>query len=265
MKKGLIALILVSLAAPAAFAQVALPTCPAAVCAPSAPAATRGLEVKYVRDSAEYATLARQVYRLAAAAVARNHPAGNWGVVLDIDETTLDNSQYQLERGIYGLGYDDASWADWVMRAEARAVPGVKEFLDGVRGTGKIVFITDRYTEYVAVDGTKKDLLAATRKNLEQLDLMKAGDLLCLKTNANDSKASRRKSVKEGSGACSWSGTPVQVVAFAGDQMGDFPQNGEPFTGAGTDKEFGNSFFLLPQPMYGRWTSAVTRDSGAFK
>ena len=78
-------------------------------------------------------------------------------------------------------------------------------------------------------------------------------------------KPARRKSVKEGSGVCSWNGTPVQIVAFVGDQMTDFPQPGETFTGAGTDKEFGNSFFLLPQPMYGRWTNGVTRESGAFK
>jgi len=267
MKKGLIALVLVSLWAPATLAQVALPACPAPVCAPRAPDATRGLEVKYVRDSAEYATLSRQVYRMATAAVAKSHPAaGTWGVILDVDETTLDNSQYQLERGIYGLGYDDASWASWVQRAEARTVPGVKDFLDAVRNSGgKVIFITDRYTEYVALDGSKTDLLKATRDNLANNGLLVSADLLCLKTNPNDSKAARRKSAKDGSGVCSWSGTAVQIVAFAGDQMTDFPQTGEPFAGAGTDKEFGSSFFLLPQPMYGRWTNGVTRESAAFK
>ncbi|HEV7484860.1 MAG TPA: HAD family acid phosphatase [Thermoanaerobaculia bacterium] len=267
MRKGLITLFLVALCAPEMHAQVALPACPAPVCAPRAADATRGLEVKYVRDSAEYATLSRQVYRMATTAVAKNHPAsGTWGVILDIDETTLDNSQYQLERGIYGIGYDDASWASWVRRGEAGTVPGVKDFLDAVRSSGgRIIFITDRYTEYVALDGSKTDLLKATRDNLTNNGLLASADLLCLKTNPNDTKATRRQSAKDGSGVCSWSGTPVQIVAFVGDQMTDFPQKGEPFTVAGTDKEFGNSFFLLPQPMYGRWTNGVTRESAAFK
>jgi 5'-nucleotidase (lipoprotein e(P4) family) len=267
MKRAPIAIIIALFVAPVLPAQIALPPCPAPVCASRPPDATRGLEVKYVRDSAEYATLSRMVYRMATDAVTRNHPAsGAWGVVLDVDETTLDNSQYQIERGFYGLGYEEASWANWIQRAEAGTVPGVKEFLDAVRGLGgKVVFITDRNAEYVALDGSKLDLVAATRGNLGHNGLFVSGDLLCLKTSAGDNKASRRKSVSEGTGACSWSGTPVQIVAFAGDQMTDFPASGEAFSGAGTDKEFGNSFFLLPQPMYGRWTNGVTRLTGAFR
>lgn len=251
MKQALIAVIAVLFIAPALPAQVA----------------TRSLEVKYVRDSAEYATLCRMIYRTATGAVTKTHPAsGAWGVILDVDETTLDNSQYQIERAVYGLGYDEASWAGWVGRAEAGTVPGVKDFLDAVRALGgKVVFITDRNTEYVAADGSKADLVKATRDNLDHNHLFASGDLLCLKSGPSDSKALRRKSVQEGTGACSWSGTPVQIIAFAGDQMTDFPSAGEPFPGAGTDKEFGISFFLLPQPMYGRWASSVTRVSGAFK
>ena len=266
MKKQLLAIAVTLFFASVAFAQTALPTCPAATCAPRSPDATRALEVKYVRDSAEYATLARMVYRTATEATTRNKPAsGAWGVILDIDETTLDNSQYQLERGVYGLGYDDASWAAWVQRAAAGAVPGVKDFLDQVRTLGgKVVFITDRYTEYVNLDGSKIDLVKATRDNLDANGLYKNVDLLCLKTNANDSKTLRRESATKGTGTCS-AGSALQIVAFVGDQMTDFPQKGEPFTGAGMDDQFGKVFFLLPNSMYGRWTNGVTRVSGAFK
>src|SRR4051812_36652692 len=67
--------------------------------------AAQQLGIKYMRDSEEYATLARQVYRLAGDAVsrlARDNSGRPWTVVLDIDETTLDNSTYQLERAAYG-------------------------------------------------------------------------------------------------------------------------------------------------------------------
>src|SRR5262245_50862862 len=88
------------------------------------------LGIKYVRDSEEYATLARQVYRGATGAVISSAAGGAfWGVILDIDETALDNSSYQLERGAYGLPYDDASWNAWVNRRVATAVPGVVDFV----------------------------------------------------------------------------------------------------------------------------------------
>ena len=254
MKSLLRSVIVTVLIAPAVAAQV-----------PRPPDATRALEIKYVRDSAEYATLCRMVYRMATETATKSHPAGVWGVILDVDETTLDNSTYQIERSVYGLPYDEASWSNWVARAEAGTVPGVKDFLDAVRRIGgRVAFITDRNAEYVAPDGTKFDLVKATRDNLERNQLLGKDDLLCLKTGAADTKTVRRRGVREGSGPCSWSGVPVQVIVFAGDQMTDFPAPGEGFTGGGTDREFGHSFFLLPQPMYGRWTNAVTRLSGAF-
>ena len=217
------------------------------------------LEVKYMRDSAEYATAARQAYRMATTSVlaaAPKHARGSWGVVLDVDETTLDNSVYQLDRGAYDLQYDSTSWAAWVQRAEAGDVPGVKDFLDAVRKAGgRIAFITDRAS----------DLTANTRQNLMRNGLMADGDLLCLKSGKDDVKAVRRKSVATGEGPCSWPGMKIDVLAFMGDQMGDFPQAGEAFPGAGSDAEFGRTFFILPDPMYGAWTTAPTRVSGSFK
>ena len=232
---------------------------------PRPPDASRGLETKYVRDSAEYATLCREVYRVATNAVTGTTHTGTWGVILDVDETTLDNSTYQLERGAYGLSFDDASWSAWIMRKEAGSVPGVESFVNAVRAAGgKVVYITDRNTEYVAPGGQTADLVTATRENLERNRLWNKADLLCLKTGSSDTKAMRRKAVATGAGVCSWSGISVNVVAFVGDQMGDFPAAGEAFTGAGKDDQFGLSFFLLPDPMYGKWTNGVTRVSGSF-
>jgi acid phosphatase len=217
------------------------------------------LEVKYVRDGAEYATAARQVYRQATTAAldhAVKKPRGSWGVVLDVDETTLDNSVFELDRGAYDLPFDSPSWNAWVQRAEAGNVPGVKDFLDAVRKAGgRVAFITDRASE----------LTASTRENLVRNGLMTDADLLCLKSNKDDVKGVRRKSVATGEGPCSWSGVKIDVVAFMGDQMGDFPQSGEAFPGAGTDAEFGRTFFILPNPMYGGWTTAPTRVSGSVK
>src|SRR5207248_1573238 len=123
------------------------------------PAAMRELGIKYVRDSAEYAALVRQVYRSAGEVISRGQSAasGAWAVVLDVDETTLDNSTYQLERAAYGLPFDADSWRAWVERRQAPAVPGVIAFIDRIRAAGgHIAFITNR-------DAT---LAEATRANL---------------------------------------------------------------------------------------------------
>lgn len=244
---------------PHAFAQTTPPP------APRPPDASRGLDTKYVRDSAEYASLCREVYRVATHAVTSSTHTGAWGVILDVDETTLDNSVYQLERASYGLAFDDASWSAWIVRKEAGSVPGVESFVKAVRAAGgKVIYITDRSAEYVAPGGQTTDLVTPTRENLDRNHLWDKADLLCLKTSTTDTKAMRRKAVATGAGACSWSGVPVNIVAFVGDQMGDFPTAGEAFPGAGTDGQFGLSFFLLPNPMYGKWTNGVTRISGSF-
>jgi predicted secreted acid phosphatase len=51
----------------------------------------------------------------------------------------------------------------------------------------------------------------------------------------------------------------MKVTAFVGDQMGDFPTPDENIPEAGSDVAFGRTCFLLPNPMYGDWTSRVTR------
>jgi 5'-nucleotidase (lipoprotein e(P4) family) len=223
--------------------------------------AGRGLEIKYVRDAEEYATLTRMVYRLAGASVARqadNLPrATAWAVVLDLDETVLDNSAYQLERGAYDLHFDGGSWDAWVTREEAGLVPGVADFIAGVRRLGgHVAWISDRSA--ATADHT--------RNNLVRDGLWNDGDRLCLKAGPADStKVRRRTEVVTGQGSCAWAGTPMRVLAYVGDQMkdgpgrGDFPGPGEPDSLAGADAAFGLRSFIIPNPTYGSWVSRVTR------
>jgi 5'-nucleotidase (lipoprotein e(P4) family) len=210
------------------------------------------LGVKYMRDSEEYATLARQVYRLAGDAVTRAAAGrqGPWAVVLDVDETTLDNSTYQLERAAYGLPYDDQSWAAWVMRRTAPAVPGVTGFVQAVRQSGgHVAWITNR----------SASLVEPTRDNLKAVGAWTDDDRLCLQKNSQDLKAARRREVMTGAGDCSWPGTPMSIVVFVGDQLGDFPDAAERIPDTGSDAAFGRTCFLLPNAMYGAWTTRVTR------
>ena len=215
----------------------------------------RELGLKYVRDSSEYATLARQTYRVASDAVPRlvSGLAGRqWAVVLDVDETVLDNSTYQLERAAYGLPFDAASWSAWVQRREASAVPGAIDFIIVVRKLGgQVAWITNRATSDAG----------ATRENLKSARLWSEDDRLCTQDHEKHTKRTRRAEVVAGTGACAWAGKPTMIVALVGDQMGDFPDTDEPIRDAGTDSAFGRTFFMLPNPMYGAWTTRVTRDA----
>jgi 5'-nucleotidase (lipoprotein e(P4) family) len=209
--------------------------------------------IKYMRDSEEYAALARQVYRLAGEAAGRAGQASGqrpWAVVLDVDETALDNSTYQLERATYDLPFDDPSWNAWVARREAGAVPGAADFVATVRRAGgHVAWITNR-------DAT---VVNATRANLQAVRLWDDDDRLCVQDSAARTKRIRRSEVSVGQGACAWPGQPMQIAALVGDQMGDFPEADEKIPNTGTDAAFGHSEFLLPNAMYGQWTTKVTR------
>ncbi|MBI4421059.1 MAG: hypothetical protein HY560_09560 [Gemmatimonadetes bacterium] len=216
------------------------------------------LEIKYVRDSEEYWTLAQQVYRAAKDAVQRAReglPRGAiWGVVLDVDETTLDNSVYQLDRSAYGGVFDSASWNAWVRRQEAPPVPGAVEFIRALRvAGGRVAYVSNR------AESTRE----ATRANLAAVGLWQDGDRLCLQPEDRAyTKAVRWGEVRGGRGRCGWENQPLTVVAYVGDQMGDFPAAGEEGEGSGGLPAFGARYFLLPQPMYGAWTERVTRPGG---
>jgi 5'-nucleotidase (lipoprotein e(P4) family) len=217
--------------------------------------APRDTGIKYVRDSEEYAALTRQVYRVAALSVGRYASGAHdetWAVVLDVDETALDNSTYQLERAAYGLAFDEPSWRAWVNRREASAIPGVMDFIDIVRRAGGHVgWITNRDAA----------LAEATRANLKFVGLWTDDDRLCTRKTPQHTKAIRRRELVTGKGDCAWAGAPRRVVAFVGDQLGDFPGASEQIPETGTDEAFGRTCFLLPNPMYGLWTTEVTRTS----
>lgn len=218
------------------------------------PPARTGLEIKYVRDAEEYATLTRQVYRVAGRQVASARdvlPRGRaWAVVLDVAQTALDDAVYQLERLAYGVPHDTNAYASWRAREDADAVPGVVEFVTAVRRLGgRVAWISND-------QASARDHV---RANLTRLGAWADGDVLCLPSaDTAYTKAARRAEVSAGIGRCSF-GQPATVLAFVGDQLGDFPQAGENDPDAGSDAAFGVRCFLLPDPMYGAWERRVTR------
>jgi 5'-nucleotidase (lipoprotein e(P4) family) len=233
-------------AAPQAAAPVPTPVAavtPAAVAEPSFRAPTA---IRWVRDSAEHRALFLQVYRQVTAHVEQEaavRPAGTWAVVLDGDETVLDNSAYELERAVLDKPFDRESWREWTARREAVPLPGATAFLARVKMLGGVVAIVTNRTATECPD-TEAVFLAHGLA----FDLM-----LCKPDDGPSDKAARFAAIADGTTPAGL--PPLDVVAFVGDNMLDFPGLNPALRQQGDEAfaEFGARFFVLPNPMYGGW------------
>lgn len=169
-----------------------------------------------------------------------------YSIVLDLDETVLDNSPYQAENIILGRGYDSKSWDEWVNMKKAKAVPGAKEFLQFADKNGvKIYYISDR----------TESQLEATIENLRAEGIpVQTNDSVLLKNKDDKSgKVNRREYVKN----------HTQLIMLFGDNLSDF----DLFSSKSIDernakveelsKEFGDRFIIFPNPLYGAFETAI--------
>lgn len=211
------------------------------------PAALFSQDVQY-RKSLEFEALANEVYRSAIASIAeeRKNTQGSFAVVLDLDETVLDNTEYQIENNDQ---YNATAWKAWVARRAAGLVPGSKDFLDEVRAIpgAHVVFITDRGDEQKA----------DTQANMVALGVFKAGDLLLTRQNAQDNKGVRRDCVEKAADPrCSAEG-PLPITALFGDSARDFEERfGDDMNSDGRASivaNAGSKYWIIPNPMYGQW------------
>lgn len=231
--------------APPAATAVSTPT-------PPAIASTEPDSIRWVRDAAEYRAAVLQTYRLATAQVEREaagRASGSWAVVLDADETVISNLTYQAERARAGLAYSTDSWAAWVRRREATPLPGAAAFLTRVRALGgKIAIVTNR------LGSECDDTIAVFARDALVYDAM-----LCRPNGSPSDKNARFEAVR--GGTAPGIATPVEVVAFVGDNIQDFPGLSQKVKDAGEAgfAAFGTRFFVLPNPMY---TAAGSKTSG---
>ena len=210
------------------------------------PVAERPLpnDVRWFRNSAEYRALAEQVYSTAAArlpGLSNGLAASSWAVILDADETILDNSEYQRRRAVLDSGYTSDSWAQWVDERAAVAVPGAVNFTKFVHAIGgRVVIVTNR----------SLDQCDATRANLAMIGVI--ADMVLCQAKGESDKNPRFQRVANGTAE---SGVPaLKVVAWVGDNIQDFPNLTQAARNdAAVLAEFGRKYFVLPNPMYGSW------------
>ncbi len=199
--------------------------------------------IHWVRTAAEHAVLFRQTYSWITERVearASGLERGAWAVIVDADETVLDNSEYQLRRSRQGLGYTSDSWAVWVREEAAPALPGAVRFLRRVHELGGRVAVVTNRNEAVC---------EPTRRNLAAVGLT-VDVVLCRQPGVSE-KATRSRSVRDGTTPAGL--PPLEIVAWVGDNIHDFPGGSQDLRNADPRaiSDFGVRFFLLPNPMYG--------------
>jgi 5'-nucleotidase (lipoprotein e(P4) family) len=212
---------------------------------PAAPAAEPD-SIRWVRDAVEYRAAVVQAYRTAIAHVeaeSRTRKAGTWAVILDADETIISNVTYQLERARLGLGFSPESWNQWVRRREATPLPGAAAFLARVRALGgRIAVVTNRLASEC------DDTAAVFERHALVYDAM-----LCRANGSASDKNPRFEAVARGQSRAG--GAPLDVIAYVGDNILDFPDLTQALKAQGEAglQPFGVRYFLVPNPMYGSW------------
>ena len=224
--------------------------------------------VLWIQTSAEYRMITTSLYRGAYSSVKLALLKKNWtaaveqaemdvsalppAIIVDIDETILDNSKAQAlaiqKRG----GFELAEWQKWVRRKEATPIPGALEFLKWAASekNGVTVFyVTNRSV----------DVEPATLENLKKFGfpLKKGVDVILSRgeygsESKSSDKSSRRKHICEN----------YRVILMAGDDLGDFittEGNPEERVSASRQHEnfWGERWIVLPNPTYGSWERAM--------
>ena len=204
--------------------------------------------VLYQQRAAEYRALCYQAFNVAKyqleKRVKEKKGAKKLSVVVDIDETMLDNSPYEARNIVQGKSYPEG-WDEWVKEGSAEAVPGAIDFMIFAKSLGVEVFY---------VSNRKEKNFDITLKNLQKLGFPFAqGDHLFLKRDTSSKKA-RRERVEE----------HTEIVMLIGDNLADFS---EIYENAGmqerkdiTDRfseKFGSKFIVLPNASYGDWINVI--------
>lgn len=207
----------------------------------------------WTRNSAEYRAILEQTYKLAGERIrqlAEGREPGTWAVSLDADETLIDNSLYQVEIASRGEVYGPVSWNEWIYRKSAHALPGTVEFTHLVKSLGGIVAV---------VTNRRHHQCAPTVENIEAVGI--AWDVGLCRVDDGE-KEPRYDALAEGTTAqwldVQYNGIDdlpaLEVLMWLGDNIGDFPGPDQSIRNSAEPlSDFGDRFFVLPNPMYGSW------------
>ncbi|MGA1856892.1 HAD family acid phosphatase [Azospirillum sp. 11R-A] len=169
-------------------------------------------------------------------------------VVLDLDETAMDNSAYQAGLVTTNGDFSPKTWDAWVKAEKATAVPGAVEFTQYAESKGvKVFYVTNR----------NADQEEPTRRNAQALGFPMGGNVDTFlmskeKPDWGSAKGTRRAYIAK----------EYRIVLLFGDNFGDFS---DAYNGSEADRlkafeaakeHFGRDWLMLANPGYGSFESA---------
>lgn len=169
-------------------------------------------------------------------------------VIVDVDETMLDNSAFLARRLVEGQPFEPVRWNGWCEQMAATALPGAVEFSNFAHARGvRIVYVSNRDVA----------LLEPTRRNLQALgfaDTSTAATFLLRDRDSGlESKAARRKLVAQ----------RYRIVLMVGDNLADFTEDYrvDPSARLRWSQDhaayWGSRWIMLANPSYGSWEQSV--------
>jgi acid phosphatase len=167
-------------------------------------------------------------------------------VILDLDETVLDNSRYQGRMIREKKTYDADIWSSWVAAQNAAAVPGAVDFVRYADEKNvRVFFVTNRAS----------DQEESTIANLARMALTATPDsILSSGENGWTSDKSPRRAFVAGK---------FRILALVGDDLNDFVSvaNQSASDRLATAKQngprWGTQWFILPNAVYGGWDRSL--------
>ncbi len=213
--------------------------------------------VLYMQKAAEFRALSYQAYNLARWQLDSDFDKKNIkklpkaerkmlrAVVVDIDETVLDNSPSQALGIKNRTPFNLKDWYAWGEMRKAKPLPGSVDFLNYAVSKGvKIFYVSNR-------DEVQKQATIDNLKSVGFTDI--SAENVILRT-AESGKENRRRAIA----------AKYRIVLLMGDNLDDFSDLferklvNERFGEVDKVKDiWGKRFIVLPNAMYGTWENAI--------
>ncbi len=224
----------------------------------------RTLAVLYTQSSAEHMAASIATYENAKQSLRTALADKNWtalpdqkegyqnlppAIIIDVDDTVLDNSAYEarivLNKESYPVG-----WGAWCHEAIATGIPGAISFLNEAARLGvEIFYVTNRKSIYEE----------STKENFKKLDIPFSSDIDSVLSRGENGWTSDKSSRRE------LIASSYRVLLQIGDNLGDFVSESSNHMKPYQRKQevlkhqdkWGKQWFVIENPTYGDWEAAI--------
>ncbi len=219
--------------------------------------------VLWQQTAVEYRVNAQQNFRMATDAIpalladknltAAVEQTGNFAelppaIVVDVDETMLDNSPFEARIVKQGMAFSEDAWTQWCQEQAAKGVPGAKKFTKAANRLGvRIMYLSNR--DVSLTEATRANLAALGFVDTENNETFFFRD----KARGFDSKGSRRAEIAK----------RYRIIMLVGDNFGDFHEGykADPKARRRLAEQYGrywgSRWIMIANAMYGSWEQSL--------